>query len=123
MTAQIVCLAAFRSSKNKLHPQAMSPASPLVSTVDEPPGSQRGELRHLVNGLNAQSITIAGQPATLQNVSRNGMMAATGLQAHCGTRVLVTIAGCSALSARVIWKGNGSVGLELPMHAMRLQAL
>jgi len=69
------------------------------------------------------SVTVNGKTACLENVSRSGLKVRSDIDAFPGSRLLLAIAGCPSLSARVIWNRDGVMGLEAPMASMSLIAI
>ena len=65
-------------------------------------------------------VTVNGKTARMEDVSRTGLKVHTDVDALPGARFLLTIAGCPSLSARLIWKRDGVMGLEAPMVSMSL---
>lgn len=133
MTAQIVCLQAHRDAKAladvsglvaEKQAQERSGGMAAMLKRQEPRWSDhREESRHQVGGKCLPFVTVNGKVARLENVSRNGLSARSDLAAGVGSRVLVAIAGCQSLSARLIWKRDGKIGLEAPMASMSLTAI
>ena len=83
----------------------------------------RDEPRHSVQGKCMPFVTVNGKAARLEDVSRTGLKVRSDVDAFPGSRLLLAIAGCPSLSARVIWKRDGLMGLEAPMASMSLVAI
>lgn len=133
MTAEIVSLAKYRLARTRdaaePHSALFRPKQPsevgrgsrmMLSRRANRWADHRGEPRHVVEGKCVPALSVNDSAATLKNVSRNGLMAATSRGAPPGSRVLVTIAGGRSLSALVIWNHDGLMGLEVPIGSMEL---
>ena len=83
----------------------------------------RDEPRHSVQGKCMPFVTVNGKAARLEDVSRTGLKVRSDVGAFPGSRLLLAIAGCPPLSARVIWKRDGVMGLEAPVASMSLVAI
>jgi hypothetical protein len=129
MTAEIVSLADYRLARGRT--PVISAAgvlclqrsiqeglgiSGLVSRQDDRWKDHRLERRFVLIGKCAVAIAVNGRPTRLLNVSRTGLMAAVSRSATPGSRVLLAVAGCSPLSALVIWSREGAMGLEVPLE-------
>ena len=127
MTAKIVCLETVRKAKAlqaapKLlqHKQPAERRRGLTATVKRDVhrwADHRNEPRHLVEGKCLPFVSLNGETARLENVSRNGLMAYSVVQANPGSSVVVAIAGCNSFSARLIWKRGDRVGLEASLES------
>ena len=128
MTAQIVHLAAFRSAKSGGRVVPRSPArqphaaetsaASNRSTQRQP--DERNEARYRLDGQCTLSLWLSGEPARLENISRTGLMAAAAVPHGPGSHLPVSLAGGRDVLARVIWKRDGMVGLELPAGSIGL---
>jgi hypothetical protein len=134
MTAEIVSFAAFRTArgggqvmsgssllKQKLPEERANGMAAMLSRQEQRWVDHRSEPRHPVQGKCLPALTLGGTAASLENVSKNGLMVSADLTASPGSRVVVSLAGCRPLSARVIWKRDGVIGLEAPLGSMELQ--
>ena len=83
----------------------------------------RDEPRHQVQGKCLPFVTVNGAAAHLEDVSRTGLKVRSNVDARLGSTLVLAIAGCPSLVARVIWRRNGVIGLEAPMASMSLAAL
>jgi hypothetical protein len=134
MTAEIVCLEHYR--------RAVAGASVSSSPLLEKRPFERGEgmaamlrrqerrwvdhrdgPRHHVQGTCAPSVTVNGQAARLEDVSSTGLKVRAEVDARLGANLVVAIAGCPSLLARLIWIRDGVMGLEAPMASMSLLAI
>ena len=75
----------------------------------------RSEPRHEIDGWCSPRLTLNGKVAAIRNVSRHGLMAAVEITVDPGSRVLATLGGSRPISARVVWRDRGLVGLDLPV--------
>ena len=136
MTAEIVSLAAFRASgrrdrtyggtsllAEKVPQERANGLAAMLPRHEQRWSDHRDEPRHPVRGKCTPALTLEGVAAKLENVSRNGLMATADLAAGLGSRVLVSLPGGRSLSARVIWKCDGLVGLEVPIGSMDLRVV
>ena len=126
MTAQIVDLASFRAAK--------ATANGLLLTKDPRDGGKdmntllireeqrwadhRDESRHRMDGACKLSLWLGGQEASLENISRTGLMATADLQHGPGAHIPVSLGGGRSVIGQVIWKRDGQVGLELPAGSL-----
>ena len=126
MTAQIVDLASFRAAKAKpagllLAKEPRHGAGDMTSLLtreEQRWADHRDEQRHRMDGKCRLSLWLGGKQASLENISRNGLMAAVDLPLNPGARVPVRVGGSSDVMGMVIWKRDGLVGLELPDGAL-----
>ncbi|HEU4651115.1 MAG TPA: PilZ domain-containing protein [Croceibacterium sp.] len=126
MTAQIVDLASFRAARTGAaglllaKPQKHDGSMTALLIRDEQRwANHRAEPRHRLDGACKLSLWLGGREATLENISRNGLMATADVPHHPGARVLVSVGGGRTLSGLVIWKRDGMVGLEVPVGTLR----
>ena len=131
MTAEIVSLAEYRTSKaepcwrgeavlrEKMPPRELGKGlRGLVPRQEQRWADHRAERRHAVEGRCAPRLTLGGAEAIIGNISRSGLMAAVPVKIVPGSRLLAVIAGYPPLSARVIWSRDGIIGLEVPIGTM-----
>lgn len=131
MTAHIISLAGYRATQVKPSGSSGSPIKRAKLVADRREYRRLGELRddrrreprYFVGGRCTPAIVLANGRVNLANVSRNGLMITTDLQAMPGTRILMTPIGCPPVSARLIWKRDGLAGFEAPLIAMELHFL
>lgn len=131
MTAKIVSLAKYRAAKGQSgeSPELRMPQS--KSYCDRRKHPRQGELavdrrverRYSPSGECTPVVAWANGTMKIHNISRNGLMAAADLRRSPGSRVLVTAAGGYPMSARVIWKRDGMIGLEAPFGSMELRSI
>jgi hypothetical protein len=129
MAAQIVDLAHYRSMKFCEGDRRESSGA-LTRDLTEPrgdrwahqPGNEqrraemRSEPRHILDGRCSPRLTLNGKTAVIRNVSRHGLMAFSGMSAGPGSRLLAMLPGSRPISARVVWRDGGLVGLDLPIE-------
>jgi hypothetical protein len=134
MTAEVVHLQAYRDARavSELSPALLAEKRPvergegmgaMIRCEEQRWVEHRDEERHRVEGKCLPFVAVNGVATRLQNVSRGGLQVRSDVDAAPGSRVLLTIAGCSSLSARVIWERDGFMGLEAPLASMSLAAL
>lgn len=121
MTAEIVDLAERRAARHAKC-EKYGAFRPETSFTQErlKPDEPRVEPRHEVEGICVPALTLNGKAAVLRNVSRSGFMAAVELDAAPGARLVADVAGFRPVSARLIWKRDGLIGLQLPFGTMEL---
>ncbi|MXO60375.1 hypothetical protein GRI89_12580 [Altererythrobacter salegens] len=123
MTAQIICLAMHRAAQDQSRVLSSSNALQmgLVSERRKHPREgklrtdRRSELRYRLDGKLTPEVTFEGRKLALANVSRNGIMVRATLRTKMPARILITPVGRSPLSAKLVWKREGLVGLEVPI--------
>ena len=131
MTAEVVSLEHYRraSAARSASPSLLLQKQPLerdqgmaamLRRDEQRWADHRDEPRHSVQGKCMPLVTVNGSAARLENVSRTGLKIRCDVDAHLGSRLLLTIAGCPSLSARLIWRRGGMLGLEAPMASMSL---
>ena len=136
MTADVVRMAEFRAMKAErckvapsIPPRGVRPKERREAERGmRSPGEQRladnrAEPRHVMEGRCVPTLRLNGHDAAIKNISRSGLMAAAPMNATPGSRLRATIAGSHPLSARVIWKRDGLIGLEVPLGSMELAPL
>jgi hypothetical protein len=126
MAAQIVDLASFRASRaetaglllNKDPRDGGKDMNSLLIREEPRWADHRDESRHRLDGTCKLSLWLGGSEASLENISRNGLMAAADLPQDPGSRVPVSVGGGRSVMGLVIWKRDGLVGLELPAGSL-----
>jgi hypothetical protein len=126
MAAQIVDLASFRASKSKAAGllltkgprQGGKEMATLLTREEQRWADHRDEPRHRMDGACSLSLWLGGKQASLENISRSGLMAAADLPQDPGARVPVSVGGNANVLGLVIWKRDGLVGLELPAGSL-----
>ena len=125
MTAEIISLAehrAARAGNSKyaaeqfgLKASKRNGLSGILIRKERRWADHRAEPRHEMAGRCALDLTLNGKSAVVRNISGNGIMAEIDIEAPLGSRLLANFVGSRPLSARVVWKRNGLVGLEIPL--------
>ena len=129
MTCEIVSLTAYRAAKGGHELTLAKLANGAKLDGRKRPGDltflndARSEPRQRMHGRCVLSLTLAGRPARLVNVSRNGLMAAADLRHKPGTRMLVSVSESNELSGRLIWKRGGLVGVEVPVDTISMRVI
>ena len=126
MAAQIVDLASFRASKAEASGLLLAKdprrgskdMTALLTREEQRWADHRDESRHRMDGTCKLSLWLGGQEASLENISRTGLMATANLQQSPGARVPVSLGGGRSVIGQVIWKRDGQVGLELPLGSL-----
>lgn len=129
MSGQIVNLAAYRASNNRArHPEHLSHSRgkhrgdrrthPRHGACE---ADRRSEPRYPVESKRVPAMALQGRILACENVSRNGLLAAADVPARPGERVLLHLTGCRPLSARIVWKEGGLMGLEVPLGSTELR--
>ena len=122
MTAQVVDLASFREAKIQAAGLLLAKEprhngrdmAALLTREEERWADHRDEPRRRLDGACRLSLWLGGREASLENISRNGLMATADLPHDPGAPVPVSLGGGCHATGRVIWKRDGLVGLELP---------
>ena len=134
MTAEVVCLERYRrasagaaaSSSPLLEKQPIERGdgmSVMLRREEQRWVDHRDEPRHQVQGKCLPFVTVNGAAAHLEDVSRTGLKVRSNVDARLGSTLVLAIAGCPSLVARLIWRRNGVMGLEAPRASMSLAAL
>jgi hypothetical protein len=63
---------------------------------------------------------LAGQPATLRDLSPSGLKAAADIAGPIGTEVAIAFAGFPEIAGRIVWIREGAAGIRLPDNALDL---
>ena len=134
MTAEVICLERYR----RANAPSQTFSSPLLEKrpIEKGEGmvamlrcdeqrwvDHRDEPRHLVQGKCMPFVTVNGQPARLEDVSRTGLKVRSNVDARLGSTLVLAIAGCASVSARLIWRRDGVMGLEAPIASMSVVAI
>ena len=134
MTAEVVCLESYRRASAG-YPVSSSPLlekrplergegmAAMLRRQEQRWVDHRDGPRHHVQGICVPSVTVNGQAARLEDVSSTGLKVRSEVDARLGSSLVVAIAGCPSLSARLIWRQDGVMGLEAPMASMSLMAI
>lgn len=127
MAAEIVNLASYRADKAGLLRKGECQPNPpglsvLLDRKEQRRADHRGDTRHHTEGRCLPEMWLGSAPASVCNVSPNGIMVKSDIEAPPGTRLLLSVAGCMPMSARVVWNRDGLVGLEVPFGSMSLRA-
>jgi len=129
MTAEIICLERYRhantgsrsSASSLLGKRPLERGLGMASMLrrQEPRwADHRDAPRQRVQGKWMSRVTLNGRAARLEDVSRAGLKVWCDVDAQPGAEVVIAILGCPPLSARVIWRRNGEIGLEAPLASM-----
>jgi hypothetical protein len=81
---------------------------------------QRIEQRFVPPSRASLGFRLAGQPASLRDMSASGLKVAADIGAAIGTEVAVAFAGHPEMSGRIVWMRQGTAGIRLPEGALEL---
>jgi hypothetical protein len=81
---------------------------------------QRIERRFLPPPAATLGFRVAGQPATIRDVSASGIKLADEIPGGIGAEVSVAFAGFDPMPGSIVWVRHGQTGLRLPDNALDL---
>jgi len=103
---------AARASKPTLEAMVRRHAARVVD--------QRIERRFSPPSAATLGFRVAGQPATIRDISASGIKLADELPGGIGAEVTVAFAGFPEVTGSIIWVRHGQTGLRLPDNALDL---